>query len=110
MNPIEEFKLLMQIRKFLNEEKENYKMNSTVKPGWKTTYFWLTLLSNVVPIVGSLKGVIPPDKAAMIIGIINGVYGIIRSFSTANAPVITPVVTVAAPVAPTPTPTVIVAN
>jgi hypothetical protein len=54
------------------------------KPGWKTTEFWLTILSNLVTVIGTLKNVIPPEKAAMYIGIINAIYGIIRTYGKTN--------------------------
>jgi len=47
--------------------------------GWKTTEFWLAILSNLVTVIGALKNVIPADKAAMYIGIINAIYGITRT-------------------------------
>ena len=61
--------------------------------GFKTTEFWLTILSNIVSIVGSLAGVIPPDVAAIIIAVANGLYGILRSIvkkgATSNVTTVT---------------------
>lgn len=52
-----------------------------IKSGWQTSEFWLTLLTNVVTIVQTLHGVVPPDVAAIIIASANGIYGIIRAIA-----------------------------
>lgn len=55
-------------------------MMNASKPGWKTTEFWLTLLGTTIPtLVGALTGVIPPETAAIIVAVANGVYGVIRA-------------------------------
>lgn len=55
-----------------------------VKSGWKTTEFWLAVLSNVATVVPALGGMIPPEKAAMILAIVNGLYGIVRALTKAT--------------------------
>lgn len=50
-----------------------------VKKGYKTTEFWLVVVSNLISIVGTLKGLIPADKCAVLLAILNGVYAILRS-------------------------------
>ena len=55
------------------------KKGEKMKPGWKTTEFWLTVLSNLAVVVGALEGVIPAEKMAIIIAVINGVYGVVRA-------------------------------
>ena len=50
-----------------------------MRPGYKTTEFWLTILSNLSTIIGALTGVIPPEKAAIIIAAINAIYGFLRT-------------------------------
>lgn len=61
-----------------NAIKEARKMNGN-KPGWKTTEFWLTILTNLGSVVGALSGVIPADLAVKIIAGINGTYAVARS-------------------------------
>lgn len=61
-----------------------------VKSGWKTTEFWLAVLSNVATVVPALGGLIPPEKAATILAIVNGLYGIVRALTKATAPIATP--------------------
>ena len=57
-----------------------------MKEGIKSTEFWLTLLTNVTALVGSLQGVIPPEVGAIVVAVANGVYGILRSIVKAKTP------------------------
>ena len=52
-----------------------------MKTGIKTTEFWLTILANVVAVVGALQGVIPAETAAIIIAALNAVYGFLRTIA-----------------------------
>ena len=52
-----------------------------VKAGIKTTEFWLTMITNLITIVGSLKGVLDPQVSAIILAAANGVYGVIRAMA-----------------------------
>lgn len=81
-----DLKALWNLKSFWGKIKEEYKMDSTIKPGWKTTEFWLSLLSQGVTLIGALKGIIPADKAAMIMAVISGIYGIVRAVTKSNAP------------------------
>ena len=56
-----------------------------VKSGWKTTEFWLVVLSNIATVIPALSGVIPPEKAATILAVVNGIYGIVRALTKASA-------------------------
>jgi hypothetical protein len=56
-----------------------------VKSGWKTTEFWLAVLSNIATVVPALGGLIPPEKAATILAVVNGLYGIVRALTKAAA-------------------------
>lgn len=58
---------------------------STIKPGYKTTEFWLTTLTNISAIVGSLNGLISPDLAAIIVAVANGIYGVVRAIAKKGA-------------------------
>lgn len=52
-----------------------------VKNGWKTSEFWLVLLSNAVAIIPALKGIIPADTASTLVVVINSVYAIVRALT-----------------------------
>lgn len=56
-----------------------------VKSGWKTSEFWLVLLSNAVAIIPALKGIIPADTASTLVVIINGVYSIVRALTKTSS-------------------------
>lgn len=56
-----------------------------VKTGYKTSEFWLAVLSNVATVIPALAGVIPAEKAAMILAVVNGIYGIVRGLTKATA-------------------------
>ncbi len=61
--------------------------------GLKTTEFWMTILTNIVTIVGSLTGVIPAQVAAIIIAAANGIYGVLRVITKTKAVTTTTTVT-----------------
>jgi len=50
-----------------------------VKPGIYTTEFWLTVITNLITIITTLKGMIPAETATIILAILNGLYTILRS-------------------------------
>lgn len=52
---------------------------STVKPGYKTTEFALTIFVNLVTIGMTFIGMLPPAIAAIVLAIINSVYNIGRA-------------------------------
>lgn len=75
-------KSFFAVKKFVETEIKGAKnMDATGKPGWKTTEFWLTMLTNLIAIIGSLKGVIPTETATIILAVANGVYGVIRAIT-----------------------------
>lgn len=49
-----------------------------MKDGFKTTEFWLAMLTNAFAMFG---GMLSPDTAAMTIGVVNGTYAIARSLA-----------------------------
>ena len=81
MNLFDEIKALFAIKRAVDNVREEQK----VKPGWKTTEFWMTIATNVVTVAGALKGLIPDDKAALIVAIANAVYGVARALTKATA-------------------------
>ena len=56
-----------------------------VKPGIKTTEFWLTILSNLIGVGGLLSGIIPPELGIAIVGIANAVYAFVRAITKSKA-------------------------
>lgn len=53
------------------------------KPGYKTTEFYVTLLSNIIGVLGIIKGTVPPQYAGyvvMALTVLNSVYTIARTF------------------------------
>lgn len=54
--------------------------------GIQTTEFALTCVVNVVGLVGSLSGVIPPAISLLILAVANAVYGILRTIVKINDP------------------------
>lgn len=86
MNVFSKVKALWTVKTFATSSiKEGKRMNGS-KPGWKTTEFWLTLLTNVSTLVAALKGVVPDQAALIIVASANGIYGIIRAISKATTP------------------------
>ena len=87
MNIILKLKLLLTLKKpASNLIQEVNKM----KDGYKTTEFWLTILTNLITIVTAIQGVIPPQTAAIILAVLNGIYTTMRSIVKINAPDTTP--------------------
>ena len=51
------------------------------KPGYKTTEFWLTIAANVAAILAAVADVLPPDKAALVLAVSNGIYAVSRGMA-----------------------------
>ena len=66
-----------------------------MKPGVKTTEFWLVVVSNVLSIVAAFDGVLPLRYSIMLIACLNGVYAVLRTL--AKQPGITTLVEVNKP-------------
>lgn len=82
MNLIQKIKLLLKVK----EPAENIiKEVSNVKDGYKTTEFWLTIISNLITVTGAVQGVIDPKTAAIILAVLNGVYNLVRGIVKAKA-------------------------
>ena len=52
-----------------------------MKPGYKTSEFWLTLLANFAPM---LMGALPPEKAAILGAVTTAVYTGSRAYAKAR--------------------------
>lgn len=65
--------------------KEAKKMDG-IKPGWKTSEFWLTLLGTTLPtLVGAANGMIPAKWAAVVLAVSSAAYGLIRAITKSGA-------------------------
>lgn len=64
--------------------------NVNVKTGWKTTEFWMAVLSGAGTVVGALTGVIPPQTAAYITAGISAAYGFVRAITKMSSPTAEP--------------------
>ena len=56
-----------------------------VKPGIKTTEFWLTLLTALIGTGGLLSGLLPPDVGAAVVLVATSVYGLVRAITKARS-------------------------
>ena len=73
-------KLLLGLKKSVEEIEEVYKMNTTtVTPGWKTTEFWGKVAVQLFTVYGMVSGLLPADKAALILGLMESIYGVARA-------------------------------
>jgi len=54
------------------------------KPGYKTTEFWMSLFSTVLPAIAAGAGVIPAESAAVIGGVVTSMYTASRAFLKAR--------------------------
>jgi hypothetical protein len=52
-----------------------------MKPGYKTTEFWVTIIANALDFLSSMEGALPPEKAAYVAAFINGAYAISRGLA-----------------------------
>jgi hypothetical protein len=82
MNIFSKLKLLWKVKEPAEHIIEEV---SNVKAGWKTSEFWLTILSNLITIAGALQGVIDPKTAAVVLAALNGVYTTVRGIVKAKA-------------------------
>jgi len=91
VNIFQEIKALFTVKGFVQTEiKGATQMNGT-KPGYLTTEFWVTALTNLIAVVGALKGIIPGNVATIALTVLNSVYAIVRTFVKTSDP--TPVTT-----------------
>lgn len=56
-----------------------------VKPGYKTTEFWVTLLSALAVFGESIHGSLPPQTAAIVGAVVTGLYTISRGLSKSGS-------------------------
>lgn len=97
MNIIEQIKVLFRIRKPATDLLQEVKQ---VKSGWKTSEFWMTVVSQLLAVVGALSGVLDAKTAAIVVGALNAVYTVLRTIAKAPVPAPDTTVVVAPPAAP----------
>jgi len=66
------------IKAFFKIKREVKKMKE-IKAGYKTTEFWLSILSSVAAIYFAVENLIPPEIAAKITALITMIYTIARA-------------------------------
>lgn len=81
MTLIDKIKLLFAIRKPVAELAGEVK---TIKTGWKTVGFWVTVLGTLVTIPAYISGFIPATTALIISTILTILYNIVRSIQAAQ--------------------------
>lgn len=81
MGIIGKIKFLLKVRKPAEKLIEEA---SKVKSGYKTTEFWLTILSNLLAVAGALQGVIDPKTAAVVVAVLTGLYNTLRTVAKAG--------------------------
>lgn len=80
-------KLMLKLKSLWAYIQDGFKLKEgEMKPGWKTTEFWLVMLTNAIAIVESLKGTLPPETAAIAITVLNCIYTIMRSITKKSGP------------------------
>lgn len=57
-----------------------------MKVGWKTSEFWMTVITQLLAVVGALNGVIDPKTAATVVAVLNAVYAILRTLAKTPPP------------------------
>lgn len=78
MGFIAKVKLLFKVKKPLGKIIEEA---TKVKSGYKTSEFWLTIISNLITIAGALNGILDPKTAAIVLAILNGMYTTLRTIA-----------------------------
>jgi hypothetical protein len=79
---IKEIIAIIQILGLFKKLKEAFMNNNNgVKPGWKTSEFWLGIFSIIVTIYSKVQGIIPPELMVKVIAILSGVYMIARGIA-----------------------------
>lgn len=53
----------------------------TIKSGWKTTEFWISIFTSVGAIMAGVSGILPPEYSAIITIVSNTAYSISRGLA-----------------------------
>jgi hypothetical protein len=82
MGLIDDVKIYAAVKKMLVQTKQEAITVIGTKPGWQTSEFWLTLITNLVGVLGMAKGIVPPQYQgyiAVALIVLNGVYTTART-------------------------------
>ena len=55
-----------------------------MKPGWKTTEFWLAALTSVGAVAAAIAGVLPPQSGAIATAVATAAYSLARGFAKSS--------------------------
>lgn len=84
MSLLKKLQVLLRLRK----PAENLlKEVAKVKDGYKTTEFWMTIVSQLLAVVGALSNVIDAKTAAVVVTVLNAVYAVLRTLAKTPEPV-----------------------
>ena len=90
MNPFQEIKLWLKLRKPVNKLLTEVK---GMKSGYKTTEFWMSVTAQLLAVAGALGGVLDPKTAAIVVAVLNAIYAILRTVAKAQGDVSSTTVT-----------------
>lgn len=62
----------------------NYRADSPLTPGWKTSEFWMTALSHAGVLLAAAAGVLPPKYAALAVAASQVAYNLSRGLAKAQ--------------------------
>jgi len=75
----QKFKLLWSVVRLYGEV-------GNVKAGWKTTEFWMTILTSLSAMVGQFEGAVPAPWGTILAAVVTAAYAIARALTKAAAP------------------------
>ncbi len=81
MNIIQKIKALIAVNTAIEALKKENKMDTTTKPGWKTSEFWMNAATIGLTLLTSIPGVLPPESQTAVIAtaVLTAVYTICRT-------------------------------
>lgn len=83
MNIVTKIKILLRIKAPV--EGLIKEINKMSKSGWKTTEFWLVIITNLLGVVGALKGILGDEVVTIALTVLNSIYAILRTLSKTPA-------------------------
>ena len=59
-----------------------------LKPGYRTTEFWVTSLTSLAALIAALSGNLSPRYAAIAAAVSSGLYGVSRGLAKVPTPIV----------------------